>query len=84
MATPANVIQVPKTAPGSFDTNRPAGTLLLSQTLHMREALIRHLEAVAKVLAVDIRSLKTEGDVSNYIRHATAILHPHGVKHPVK
>jgi|HubBroStandDraft_5_1064220.scaffolds.fasta_scaffold1572527_1 hypothetical protein len=84
MATPANVIQVPRPAPGSFNQDRPAGKLLISQTQHIREALIKHLEEVARVLAVDIRSLRTEGEVSDYVRQATAILHPHGVKHEVK
>jgi hypothetical protein len=84
MATPTYIIQVPKTAPGSFKPDRSAGTLLLAQTRHVREALIKHLAEVAKVLAIDIRSLKTEGDVSAYIRQATAILHPQGVKHPVQ
>jgi len=84
MATPANVIQVPKPAPGSFNKNRPAGKLLTSQTRHIREALIKHLEEVARVLAIDIRSLSTEGEVSDYVRQATAILHPHGAKHQVK
>jgi hypothetical protein len=84
MATPAYVVQVPKPAAGSFNKNRPAGQLLVAQTRHAREALIKHLEGVSKVLAVDISSLKTEGDVSEYLARATAILHPHGVKHHVK
>jgi hypothetical protein len=41
----------------------------------MREALIKHLEELAKLIAVDPKSLKTEGDVSGYIHRATAILH---------
>ena len=84
MMIPTNVIQVPKPAPASFNTNRPAGKLLTSQTRHIREALIKHLEEVAKVLAIDIRSLRTEGEVSDYVRQATAILHPHGAKRRVK
>ena len=73
-----------QTDAGAFNQNRPAGQLLTSQTRHIREALIKHLEEVARVLAIDIRSLKTEGEVSDYGRKATAILHPHGVKHQVK
>ncbi len=84
MAIPANIIQVPRPAPGSFNKNRPAGKLLTSQTRHIREALIKHLEQVATVLAIDIRSLRTEGEVSDYVRQASAILHPHGVRHQVK
>jgi hypothetical protein len=75
MATPTNAIFVPKPAPGSYNKNRPAGKLLQAQTLHLREALLKHLEELAAVLAIDPRSLKTEGDVSAYIHRATAILH---------
>jgi hypothetical protein len=74
MAFP-NAIDVPKPQPNSFNPKRPAGLLLQSQALHMREALIKHLEELAKLIAVDPKSLKTEGDVSGYIHRATAILH---------
>jgi hypothetical protein len=69
------VIKVPEPEKGSFNHNRPAGKLLQSQTLHLREALIRHLKNIADVLAIDPKSLKTEGEVSTYIQKATAILH---------
>jgi len=69
------VIKVPEPEKGSFNHNRPAGKLLQSQTLHLREALIRHLKNIADVLAIDPKSLKTEGEVSTYIQRATAILH---------
>lgn len=78
MATPPNVIRVPKPEPGSFNTQRPAGKLLQAQTAHLREALIKHLEELVKILAVDLGSLKTEGDVSAYVKSVTAVLHPHG------
>jgi hypothetical protein len=69
------VVPVPRTAPGSYNPNRPAGTLLQTHALHVREGLFRHLHDLAAVLAVDPRSLKTEGELSAYIRRATAILH---------
>ena len=69
------VIQVPEPEKGSFNHNRPAGKLLQSQTVHLREALLRHLKDIADVLAIDPKSLKTEGEVSTYIQKATAILH---------
>jgi len=47
------VIKVPEPEKGSFNHNRPAGKLLQSQTLHLREALIRHLKDIADVLAID-------------------------------
>jgi hypothetical protein len=75
MATPTNAIFVPKPAPGSYNKNRPAGKLLQAQTVHLREALLKHSEEVAAVLAIDPKSLKSEGDVSAYVHRATAILH---------
>jgi len=80
MTTPSNAILVPKTPRGAYNPNRPAGLLLRSQTLHLREALLKHLEELAAILAIDPQSLKTEGDVSAYIHRATAILHTHGAK----
>jgi len=70
-------ILVPQPEPGSYNAKRPAGKLLQSQTLHLREALIKHMADLAAVLEIDPRSLKTEGEVSTYIRRATAILHTH-------
>ena len=84
---PSIVIKVPDPEKGSFNHNRPAGKLLQSQTLHLREALLKHLKDIADVLAVDPRSLKTEGEVSSYIQKATAILHtqaPKPAERPVK
>jgi len=80
MATPANAILVPKSEKGSYNPNRPAGALLRAQTLHLREALIRHLADLAAILAVDPGALKTEGEVSAYIHRATAILHTHAAR----
>lgn len=80
MATPSNAILVPATEHGAFNPNRPAGLLLRSQTLHLREALLKHLEELAAVLAIDPKSLKTEGEVSSYIHRATAILHTHAAR----
>jgi len=77
MATPANAIFVPAAEKGSHNPKRPAGALLQAQALHFREALLKHLEELAAVIAVDPRTLKTEGDVSAYIHRATSILHRH-------
>ncbi|HXP70754.1 MAG TPA: hypothetical protein VOA88_15840 [Candidatus Dormibacteraeota bacterium] len=77
MAEYPNVIPVPKPELGSYNKNRPAGKLLQSQTLHLREALIQHLQELVAVLAIDPRSLKTEGDISSYVERATAILDTH-------
>ena len=77
-------IDVPETDAGSFNPNRPAGKLLQAQAQHLREALIQHLHELSRLLAIDVRSLKTEGDLSEYGRKVTAILHPHGTKAPKK
>jgi hypothetical protein len=72
------VVHVPQTDPGAFNPDRAAGKLLQAQTMHLREALIKHLHQVTALAATDVRSLKTEGQVSDYIHRVTAILHPHG------
>lgn len=69
------VINVPKTDPGAYNPNRPAGLLLRSQALHMREALIRHVHELTTLLSVDLNSLKTEADVSAFVHRATGLLH---------
>jgi hypothetical protein len=81
------VVKVPEPEKGSFNHNRPAGKLLQSQTLHLREALLKHLKDVADVLAIDPKSLQTERDASTYIQKVTAILHTQARKpseRPVK
>lgn len=84
MASGPKRIPVPKTPRESYNPDRPAGKLLHAQTLHVREGLIRHLHELAVLLAVDVRSLKTERDVSAYTRKVTAILHPYGARQPRK
>lgn len=74
---PPKVIAVPKTDPGAYNPNRPAGTLLKSQALHMREALIRHVHELTALISVDMNSLKSEADISSYVHRATALLHTH-------
>jgi hypothetical protein len=77
MTTRSNEIFVPTPEAGAFNPNRAAGKLLQAQALHLREALLHHLKEVAAVLAIDPRTLKTEGDVSAYVHRATALLHTH-------
>jgi hypothetical protein len=76
----AKTIKVPKTDDGAHNPKRAAGKLLQSQTLHLREALLQHLHDLTLVLAIDPRTLKTEEDVSGYIRKAMAILHTHSAR----
>lgn len=77
MPTYTNVIEVPEPEPGSYNPNRDAGKLLQSQALHIREALIHHLHDLSAVLAIDPRTLRSEADLGEYVRKATAILHTH-------
>jgi hypothetical protein len=77
---PPKIVAVPKTDPAAYNPNRPAGTLLQAQALHMREALIKHLHEVTTLLNADMKSLKTEADVSAYVHRATALLHTHAGK----
>jgi hypothetical protein len=72
------IIKVPDPEKGSFNHNRPAGKLLQSQTLHLRQALLRHLKDIEDVLAINPESLRTERDVSSYVQKVTAILHKQG------
>jgi|SRR5215467_13160029 len=70
-------IVVPLPEAGSYKPERTAGKLLQAQTFHLREALIKHMADLVAIAEIDPRSLKTEGDVSAYIRRATAMLHTH-------
>jgi len=76
MATPSNVIVIPKPPKSSYNPDRPLekNTLLLNQVRHFREAE-KKLPA-AQQTGVDVDSIKTEGQAGEYVRKMTAILHP--------
>ena len=79
MASPSNVIQVPKPAPGSFNPDRlvAKNTLLLNQLKHFH---IREQELPPdRRTGIDFNSIKTEGQAADYIRRLMAILHPQSV-----
>ena len=87
MARKRRVVPIPNPPDSAFDKNRPAGTLLRAQAEHLRHALARHVQKVARhlnragdLLATDVEALRTEGDVSEYAKHVIAILHPRGGK----
>lgn len=80
----AKLVKVPKTPKESYNPGRPASSLLLSHVLHLREGLTRHVAEAAKVLAIDPRMLKTEAEVSEYVKKVTAILHAHAAKRPTQ
>ena len=80
MATPSNVIHVPKPANSSYNPDRPLAknTLLLNQVQHFRE--IEKRLPQEKQSGMDFESIKTERHAAEYIRKLTAVLHPHGAK----
>jgi hypothetical protein len=80
MPRTSKIIHVPKPAPGSFNKRRPAGTLLLSQAAHLRQALVKHNAEVEALLTIDPKEIRTEEDVAEYARRVTAILHPHNAR----
>jgi len=76
------VVPIPKPPKEAFNKDRPAGALLKAQALHLRHGLARyvqkvarHLHKVGELLAADLSTLKTEGQISEYARQVTAILH---------
>ncbi|HYL78081.1 MAG TPA: hypothetical protein VEU96_27955 [Bryobacteraceae bacterium] len=76
MATPSNVIRVPKAAKSSYNPNRPLekNTLLLNQVKHFLE-LEKQLP-LEQQTRIDPASIKTEAHASEYVQKMTAILHP--------
>jgi len=77
---PPKVIPVPKTDARAYNPNRRAGLLLQAQAAHLREALIKHVHELTTLINVDLKSLKSEGDISAYIHGATALLHTHAAR----
>jgi hypothetical protein len=80
MPRTSSIVRIPKPAPGSFNKNRRAGKLLQTQVIHLRNALVKHHAEVVALLAIDSSELRTEGEVGDYARKITAILHHHHAK----
>jgi len=85
------VVPIPNPPKEAFNKDRPAGALLKAQALHLRHGLARyvqkvarHLHRVGELLAKDLSTIKTEGDVSEYARQVTAILHMKTIKRAAK
>ena len=72
------VVKVPQPALGSYNPDRPITSLVRNQILHLSLAE-RHLPKTERS-GIDIYSLKTEGQASEYIHHLTRKLHPQGSK----
>ncbi len=76
MATPSNIVRIPKPSKDSFNPNRPlaGNTLLLNQLKHIHK---RELEFPPEQrTGVDFASIKTEGQAADYIRRLASVLHP--------
>ncbi len=76
MASPSNVIRIPKPSRSSFNPDRlvAGNTLLLNQLKH---AHIRELELPPEQrTGIDFESIKTEGQAAAYMRKLMTILHP--------
>jgi hypothetical protein len=80
MATPSNVIHIPRPAKSSYNPNRllKKNTLLLNQVRHFR--VVEKKLPPEKQSGIDFESIKTEAHAGEYIRRLTAILHPQGAK----
>src|SRR5438874_13268855 len=75
------VVPIPEPPKEAFDKDRAAGKLLQAQAVHLRHALARyvqkvarHLHKVGELLAMDFSTIKPEGKVSECAQKVTRIL----------
>lgn len=67
------MISVPKLAKGSYNPDRPAGSLLMSQVEHLREAESKlPLKYRSEIY---VRAIRTEGEAARYIKEVTEAIH---------
>lgn len=85
------VVPIPKPPEEAFNKDRLAGKLLQAQAVHLRHVLsryvqrvARHLHKVGELLATNLSTLRTEGQISEYARQVTGILHMKTSKRPAK
>jgi hypothetical protein len=78
MATPAQIIRVPKPGRGAYNPGRPLGSNALVA------AAVQHFAEAEKNLPADLRtgigvaSIATEGEAAEYIRKVTEAIHKSG------
>jgi hypothetical protein len=84
MPRTSKIIRIPRPAPGSFNKNRRAGALLRSQVVHLQKALVKHHAEIVELLAIDMNEIRTEGEVSEYARKVTRVLHQRSGSKPAK
>jgi hypothetical protein len=78
MATPANIIPVPKPSHRAYNPDRPlsGNTLVQAQVMHFQEA-DKQLPPELQT-GVEIKSITTEGQAADYIRKVTEAIHKSG------
>jgi hypothetical protein len=76
------VVQVQKPHPKAYNPDRPITDLVRNQILHLSLAE-RHLDKRHQT-GIDVYSIQTERQASEYIHHLTRKLHPEGEKPPHK
>jgi len=78
MSKRAYVVRVPRPHPKAYNPDRPITDLVRNQILHLSLAE-RHLDEPHRS-GLDVYSIKTDRQASEYIRHVTSKLHPAGAK----
>jgi hypothetical protein len=80
MATPSNVIRIPKPSRSSFNMERPLAknSLLQNQVKQLLE--LEKTFPPEKQTGTEPKSITTEGRAAEYIRKMTNILHPQTAK----
>jgi hypothetical protein len=67
------LIHVPKPPKSAYNPERPAGSLLMSQVEHLREAESKlPLKYRSEIY---VRAIRTEGEAARYIREVTEAIH---------
>jgi hypothetical protein len=80
MATPSNMIRIPKPSRSSFNMERllAKNSLLMNQVQHLIQ--LEKMLPPEKQTGTDHDSITTEGRAAEYIRKMTDILHPKTAK----
>jgi hypothetical protein len=80
MATPTNMIRIPKPSRSSFNMERPLAknSLLMNQVQHLID--LEKTLPPGKRTGTDQKTITTEGRAAEYIRKMTDILHPQAAK----
>jgi hypothetical protein len=78
MATPSNIIHLPKPSKDAYNPNRPLSknALIKSQVEHFYEA-DQNLPPELRT-GIDIATVTTEGEAAKYIRRVTHAIHEGG------